>query len=64
MSIALPGLALQGAQADGQVPQAYSEGEKLCDCPEDEEEIEINFDDLITKTNHRIHRNLLIIRDR
>lgn len=33
---------------DNQVPHGYASGEKLCDCPDDEEEIEINFDDLMS----------------
>ena len=32
---------------DKQVPYAFSDGENLCPCPEDEEEIEINFNDLV-----------------
>lgn len=39
---------------DDQVPHAYSEGEKLCDCPEDDEEIEINFDDLMAADDEEV----------
>lgn len=31
---------------DNQVPDAMADGEDLCPCPEDDEEIEINFDEL------------------
>lgn len=43
----LTGGAADSSYLDKQVPYGFSEGEKLCDCPDDDEEIEINFDDLM-----------------
>ena len=36
-----------GAEFAAQVPDAAAAGEMLCPCPDDEEEIEINFDELM-----------------
>lgn len=50
--------ALDGGQKQldptaGQLPSAATEGERACSCPEEDEEIEINFDQLRAQMNNQ-----------
>ena len=38
--------ATEEPEAAKQIPDAFADGEKLCPCPDEETEIEINFNDL------------------